>query len=465
MTDHIIEDAETDKPRQLWALDTESLKDWLAAQSASVRDWVEQQGFTASSGTHCVIPGDDGIAGALIGLGGQSDPWTGGNLGRDLPHGTYSLANELPPDAATNLALAWELGGYVFDRYKVADQSKRIAKLIWPETADRERVIREAAGTNLCRTLINTPANDMGPADLAGALEALAGEFGATYQETAGDDLLDQNFPAIHAVGRAAAVAPRLADLTFGDAGAPKVTLVGKGVCFDTGGLDIKPANAMLMMKKDMGGAAHVAGMARILMAMNLNIRLRVLIPAVENSIAGNSMRPMDVVATRKGTSVEIGNTDAEGRVILADALWEAVSESPELIIDFATLTGAARIALGPELPALFCNNDDLADEILDSGSAIDDPLWRLPLWQGYRSHVDGKQADITNAPDNGQGGAITAALFLEHFVTPKEGKAPPWAHVDVMAWNNRARPGRPVGGEAMGMRAMTAMIESRFGP
>jgi len=303
----------------------------------------------------------------------------------------------------------------------------------------------------------------MGPGDLADAARTLGRAFKARVRVIEGDQLLKKNFPAIHAVGRASDRAPRLIDLTWGPANAPKVTLVGKGVCFDTGGLDIKTAAGMKFMKKDMGGAAHVLGIASVLMAAGARIRLRVLIPAVENSISGNAMRPLDIVATRRGTTVEIGNTDAEGRVILADALWDAVAEAPDLLIDFATLTGAARVALGTDLPALFCNDDKLAADITAAGQAVEDPLWRLPLWDGYRSMVEGSQADLTNSPEGGYAGAITAALFLEHFATPEKGKPVPWAHVDLMAWNLKSRPGRPMGGEAMGLRAMAAMILKRF--
>jgi leucyl aminopeptidase len=300
----------------------------------------------------------------------------------------------------------------------------------------------------------------MGPDGLAQAAQDLAIKHGAAIALTIGDELLTNNFPAIHAVGRAHDRAPRLIDLTWGSADAPKVTLVGKGVCFDTGGLDIKSAVGMKLMKKDMGGAAHVLGAADALMASGLNIRLRVLVPAVENSIAGNAMRPGDVVRTRTGLTIEIGNTDAEGRVILSDALAEAVAEKPEMIIDFATLTGSARVALGTELPALFCNNDDLANDLLAAGKDVTDPLWRMPLWAGYDNMIDGKVADINNAPEGGYGGSITAALFLQRFMDNDI----PWAHIDLMAWNLSAKPGRPEGGEAMGMRALVRYLQVRYG-
>lgn len=442
------------------------LKAWLAKQDARTRSWVAANGFKAKAGRHLIVPDEKGgIGRVVLGRGEPASMWDFGDLSRILPAGRYKLDGlDAKKDAAdaTAAALAWALGSYYFGRYKAGGGSG--AKLVWPASCDRAQVEREAKGTFLCRELINTPTNDMGPADLADAARALGRAFKARVRVIEGDQLLKKNFPAIHAVGRASDRAPRLIDLTWGPATAPKVTLVGKGVCFDTGGLDIKSAAGMKFMKKDMGGAAHVLGIAHVLMAAGAGIRLRVLIPAVENSISGNAMRPMDVVATRRGTTVEIANTDAEGRVILADALWEAVAESPELLIDFATLTGAARVALGTELPALFCNDEKLAGDILAAGTRLEDPLWRLPLWDGYRPMVDGSQADLTNSPDGGYAGAITAALFLEHFATPAKGRPVPWAHVDLMAWNLKSRPGRPMGGEAMGLRAVAAMILDRFG-
>lgn len=447
------------------AVTAQDLKAWLAKQDAPTRAWVTANGFTAAAGRHLVIPNaKGGVSRVVLGRGAPASMWDFGDLPQKLPAGRYKLDGmdaKKYAGQATAAALAWALGSYQFDRYKAG--AKAAAKLVWPAACDRAKVEREAKGTILCRDLINTPTNDMGPADLADAARALGRAFKARVRVIEGDQLLKQNFPAIHAVGRASDRAPRLIDLTWGPARAPKVTLVGKGVCFDTGGLDIKSAAGMKLMKKDMGGAAHVLGIAHVLMAAGANIRLRVLIPAVENSISGNAMRPMDIVATRRGTTVEIANTDAEGRVILADALWDAVAEAPDLLIDFATLTGAARVALGTDLPALFCNDDTLAADILAAGTGVEDPLWRLPLWDGYRAMVDGSQADLTNAPEGGYAGAITAALFLEHFATPEKGKPVPWAHVDLMAWNLKSRPGRPSGGEAMGLRAMAAMILKRF--
>ena len=337
-------------------------------------------------------------------------------------------------------ALGWALATYRFDRYR--KQRQDFASLAWPAPARRAAVERAANAIFLVRDLITTPAADMGPAELAHAVAAVAQRFGARCSVTEGDDLLQRGYPAVHAVGRASARAPRLIDLTWGDKDAPKVTLCGKGVCFDTGGLDIKTASGMKLMKKDMGGAAILLGLSQMIMDAALPIRLRLLIPAVENSISGDAVRPLDVIRTRKGLSVEIGNTDAEGRVVLADALAEAASERPAMVIDCATLTGAARVALGTELPALFCNDDALADRLLAAGQSTGDPLWRLPLWQPYRRYVDGKTADLNNAPEHAFAGAITAALFLAEFVEP----ACPWAHLDIMAWNTR-QPARPAGG------------------
>jgi leucyl aminopeptidase len=313
---------------------------------------------------------------------------------------------------------------------------------------------------SMARDLITTPSSDMGPAELAGAAQDLAKTHKARIRVIVGDDLLKQNYPMVHAVGRASSRAPRLIDLSWGKESDPKVTLVGKGVCFDTGGLDLKPASGMLMMKKDMGGAATVMAVAAMVMSAKLPVRLRLLVPAVENSVSGNAFRPMDVVPTRKGITVEIGNTDAEGRLILCDALHEGASEKPTMMVDCATLTGAARVALGTDLPALFCNDDALADDLLDAGKSVTDPMWRLPLFAGYRRLLDSKVADINNAPGVAFGGAITAALYLKEFVPDDV----PWAHFDMMAWNNSSRPGRPEGGEAQAARAIFAAIEKRVG-
>ena len=319
---------------------------------------------------------------------------------------------------------------------------------------------RAARATYLVRDLVNTPANDLGPAELAEAAAAVARGAGVRANIIVGDDLLAKNYPLVHAVGRASARPPRLVDFAWGTPDAPKVTLVGKGVCFDTGGLDLKPSSNMLLMKKDMGGAAVVLGLAQMIMDAGLKVRLRVLIPAVENSVSGNAYRPGDVLATRKGKTVELGNTDAEGRLILADALTEADGEEPSLLVDCATLTGAARVALGPDLPALFTPSDDLARDLLRHGDAQSDPLWRMPLHAPYRDYLDSKIADFNNAADTSFAGSITAALFLKEFVSRTQA----WAHIDLYAWNAKTRPGRPAGGEAMAMRALYALVAERYG-
>ncbi|MEK9752705.1 MAG: leucyl aminopeptidase family protein [Rhodospirillaceae bacterium] len=457
MSDTLIESASSAVP--ITPVAEAAFTQWIAEQPAALQGWTATTGFQGKAGTLSLVPGPEGaLARVLFGVPDKPTLWDWAPLAVDLPVGTYAIDGALPADQATDLALAWRIAQYRFDRYKSNDKGR--PSLVVPNGADVTHARRTARFTNMVRDLINTPAADMGPDSLAAAAEALAGEYGAECHVTVGDDLIRDNFPAIHAVGRAHDRAPRLIDIRWGDPSAPKVTLVGKGVCFDTGGLDIKAASGMKLMRKDMGGGAHVLGIAGMIMDSNLPVRLRVLVPAVENSIASNAMRPGDVVMTRKGLTIEIDNTDAEGRVILADALAEAASETPEMIVDFATLTGAARVALGTELPALFCNDDALATALLAAGQARTDPFWRMPLWPGYVKMVKGKFADLTNSPEGGYGGSITAALFLEHFVSP----AIPWAHIDLMAWNPSTRPGRPEGGEAMGLRAVYHAITERFG-
>ncbi len=432
--------------------------DWLNSESEAVRRWVTSTGFEAKPGSRSMIAGaDGGLERVLFGVSEAMTMWDWAVLPVGLPTGDYRL-DGLDENDNYNAALAWGLATYQFDRYREPQLAP--PRLAVGENGNMAEVRRVVEATALARDLINTPANDMGPDALAGAAEKLAAEHGADYMVIVGDDLLAQNYPAIHAVGRANDRAPRLIDLRWGDATAPKVTLVGKGVCFDSGGLDLKPASGMELMKKDMGGAAQVLAIAAMVMGAKLPVRLRVLIPAVENSVSANAMRPGDVLATRKGLSIEVGNTDAEGRVVLADALAEASSETPDLIVDFATLTGAARVALGTDLPALFANDDQLATDILGSGLAKDDPLWRMPLWTGYAGQIRGKVADVTNSTGSRFGGAITAALFLERFIDAEI----PWAHIDLMAWNLSARPGRPEGGEAMGVRAVFDVLARRYG-
>ncbi len=436
-----------------------ALDGWLDRQPEPLRRWVGDTRFTAEPGTACLLGGSDGgLERALVGIGEEGEIWDWAALPAKLPEAVFRIDGSLAPGDADNAALGWALATYRFGRYRKHQGS--FPTLAWPDGCDRAGVERAASATFLVRDLINTPAADMGPEELAAAARTLADGHGARFAVIVGDELQVRNYPAVHAVGRASSRAPRLIDIQWGDESNPRVTLVGKGVCFDSGGLDLKPAAGMKLMKKDMGGAAIMLGLARMVMSANLPVRLRVLIPAVENSVSGNALRPLDVIETRKGLTVEIGNTDAEGRVILADALAEAASEQPALLVDCATLTGAARVALGTELPALFTNDDTLAEALLAHGAATGDPLWRLPLWKPYRRHLDGKVADLTNAPDIAFAGAITAALFLAEFAKP----AKPWAHIDVMAWNTDSRPGRPEGGEAMGMRALYGLIRERFG-
>ena len=433
---------------------------WLKSQPRETQRWVESQDFTAGPGSHVSVPdGKGGVRRVVAGRGTGRQPWHYAYLPNALPVGRYALEGRPAAALADQVALGWAIGCYVFTRYKADDKAR--ASLVWPERADRPGVTATAEAVGMVRDLINTPANDMGPANLAAAARTLARRHKARLSVTTGQQLLARNYPTIHMVGRAAGrgAEPRLIDLVWGRASHPKVTLVGKGVCFDTGGLDLKSAAGMLEMKKDMGGAAHVLGLAHMIMAAGLPVRLRVLVPAVENSVAGNAMRPRDIVKTRKGLTVEIGNTDAEGRLVLCDALAEATREKPDMIVDYATLTGAARVALGADLPALFCNDHRLAEAILAAGEALEDPLWRMPLHQPYRDLIRSPIADLNNVSDGPLAGAITAALFLEHFVDSDT----PWAHIDLLAGNRADRPGRPRGGDAQAMRSMFQMIAQRF--
>jgi leucyl aminopeptidase len=439
----------------------DGLAGWLAGRPAHQRAWAERAGFKAEPGATLFLPDAQGQpAGVALGVEPPDHPdrglWAYAGLPEALPPGPYRIDAGLDRAAATNGALGWALGSYGFTRYK--PRKAELASLVWPAEADRGQVLRTAEATMLARDLINTPAADLGPAELAAAARGLAERHGATLSVITGDALLAENYPAIHAVGRASAKPPCLIDLRWGAAGDPKVTLVGKGVCFDSGGLDIKPSSGMKLMKKDMGGAATVLALASMVMAAGLKVRLRLLVPAVENMIAGNAMRPLDILPTRKGLTVEVGNTDAEGRLILCDALAEADTEQPALLIDCATLTGAARVALGPELPVAFTRQDALYDELARHGAAAADPLWRLPLWPGYRRLLDTKPADLSSTGDSPHAGAITAALFLAEFVS----SATNWLHLDMMAWNPRARPGRPEGGEPQALRALYGLVAAR---
>jgi leucyl aminopeptidase len=429
----------------------------IAEHHQASQPWISTIGFKGDPNTYCLVPGTDGDIGkVLVGKPDPVDMWTLGNLPLTLPAQTYHLADAWSAEMATKLWLGWRLGEYSFSQYKRKSQTAT-ATLTIPAGADANYVNTTVKAQYLVRDLVNTPAGDMGPEQLEKAMQTLADEHGANLRVICGDTLLTENFPLVHAVGRACSQAPRLLDLTWGNADAHRVTLVGKGVCFDTGGLNMKNAAGMRLMKKDMGGAANVLGVASMVMGLQLPVRLRVLVPAVENSLAGNAVHPLDVLPSRRGLTVEVGNTDAEGRLILADALWEAVSEEPEpgLVVDFATLTGAARIALGTELPACFANRPEMATALIDCGLAMDDPLWQLPLHQPYRPMLDSKVADLSNISNNSYGGSITAALFLQEFTRADI----PWIHIDLMAWNLRALPGRPEGGEAMGMRAVCELI------
>lgn len=455
---HLIDDDAGAAP--IFLLSTSGLAGWMVERSTAEKAWITAAAYDAAAGATLLVPdAEGGVAAVLVGIeetGGLPDLWALAGAPRALPVGRYRLGQSWPAPIAGDLALGWALGTYAFDRYKAPKRAA--ARLVWPADVDRPRVLAAFEALSLARDLINTPAGDLGPDELALAAGRLAARHDATCRVIRGEDLIAHNYPAVHAVGRASDKPPCLIDIAWGDANALKVTLVGKGVCFDSGGLDLKPSSNMLLMKKDMGGAAAVLATAHMVMAAKLPVRLRVLIPAVENMISGNAFRPLDVLSTRAGKSVEVGNTDAEGRLILADALTEAATDQPGLLIDCATLTGAARVALGPEVPAFFTRHDALADSLSRHGAAALDPLWRLPLWPGYRRLLDSKVADLHSTGESPQGGAITAALFLAEFVP----STIPWIHIDMMAWNNRARPGRPEGGEAQGARALFRLIEEQ---
>lgn len=454
------------KPKRVTPIDIVAEPDyekWRSAQSRTTRNWLKNLDFQVKPGAKAVLPNEDGKNTGLFILPEGRAPWPWSGLAQAMPPGTYELLEPFgrrhlaSTEIAGVAALGWAFAAYRFNRYKKSADKPR--NLVWPKAADRKAVVAALDATSLVRDLINTPAGDLGPPELGAAARSLARRHGAKINVIIGEQLLEKNYPTIHAVGRAADAAPRLIDMNWGRPGAPKVTLVGKGVCFDSGGLDLKSAAGMRYMKKDMGGAAHALGLASMIMEAKLPVRLRVLIAAVENAVAGNAFRPGDIVTTRKGITVEVGNTDAEGRLVLSDCLAEAAREKPEMILDFATLTGAARVALGAELPALFANDDRLAADIIAAGERTADPVWRLPLHDGYRGQLKSKIADLNNISPGGFGGAITAALFLEAFVET----GIPWAHFDLMAWNQSSRPGRPEGGEAMGMRAVYNMLETRF--
>ena len=440
----------------------DSFAKWRSSASKREADWVAASGFKGAAGKFVIIPGPKGEpASVLAGISAEPSPWDYAALSATLPKGTYHVAKEPGKTLATQVALGWALGKYRFKRFhSTASDTADDARLVWPTAADRADVESAASATFLARDLINTPASHMGPVELAASAKALANEHKAKIKITVGEALIKANYPMVHAVGRASSRPPRLIDITWGRANAPKVSLVGKGVCFDTGGLDIKPAGGMLQMKKDMGGSATALGLAKMIMDAKLDVRLRVLIPAVENSVSGDAYRPQDVLTSRKGITVEVGDTDAEGRLVLADALWEASSDKPDLLLDFATLTGAQRVACGTDLPSFFCHDDRIADDLHKAGERVSDPVWRLPLFKAYRSELDSPVADICSVGKSRTGGAIHAALFLEEFV----GENIPWIHVDFMGWTVSGKPGKPSGGEPQSMRAVFALIEQRFG-
>jgi leucyl aminopeptidase len=435
----------------------ETIKDALPAEG---RQFADANGFAAKPGKCLILPAADGaISQVIFGLEEENaksrDPFRPGALPGLLPAGTYRFANA--PHDARLAALAFALGSYRFARYRKVENPE--VRLVPPDGVDAAELARMADAAFLARDLINTPSNDMGPAELESAARDVAKRFGAKFGCIEGHEL-KQNFPLIHAVGMASTRAPRLIDFTWGDAAHPKVTLVGKGVCFDTGGLDLKPSSGMLIMKKDMGGAANALALAQMVMDAKLKVRLRVLIPAVENAVAGNAFRPLDIFKSRKGITVEIGNTDAEGRLILADALALADEEKPELLVDLGTLTGAARTALGPDLPPFYTNDETLAADVARLARQEHDPLWRMPLWPAYDSWLDSKVANITNAPSSPFAGSIICALFLQRFVEA----AKSWLHVDMYGWTPSAKPGRPEGGECQAARAIYKLLSERYG-
>ncbi|WP_045726825.1 M17 family metallopeptidase [Xanthomonas sp. GPE 39] len=441
-------------PLPLYVLEREHLAEWRSAQSPAWVAWMDTQQFMAAPGTVLLLPGADGVAAAVLGIGDRGDAYAYAHAPFALPAGsTWHLASALDADALAALHLGWGLGSYRYDRYK---QPARLpASLIATPQAEVLDLLQACVRV---RDWINTPTEHMGPEQLEAIAHAIAQDHGAQFESIVGDALLEQNFPTIHAVGRASHRAPRLLMLRWGEDTHPHVALIGKGVCFDTGGLDLKPADGMRHMKKDMGGAAHALALAGLVMAQRLPVRLTVLLPAVENAVGPNAFRPGDVIATRQGTTVEIDNTDAEGRLVLCDALAYASEQNPDTIVDFATLTGAARIALGPDLPALFCNDDALAQAWIEAGERHRDPVWRMPLWRPYLRYLSSSVADLANAGSR-MAGAVTAALYLERFVPARQS----WAHLDVYAWNDGERPGRPAGGEALALRSAYAMLKARY--
>lgn len=445
----------------LHVIDSTKLDDWLTGQDATVVSWVKANGFEGKLAETLLIPGPDGAP--LMALAGieTAEKRARGHFAlagaaRKLPEGTYEIASGLPDDIAETECLGWLMAEYRFDRYR-KKQIKRVG-LVPPAGVDAARIEIIAQAEAMIRDLTNTPTSDMGPDRLEAAARDLADTHNAKIDSIVGDDLITQNFPMVHAVGRASATPPRLIDMRWGTSG-PKLTLVGKGVCFDTGGLDIKPRAGMALMKKDMGGASQVLGLAHMIMALKLPVQLRVLIPAVENSISGNAFRPGDILKSRKGLTVEINNTDAEGRLVLADALALADEDKPDLIISMATLTGAARIALGSDIAPFFADDDGFSHSLSVAGAKVDDPVWRMPFHTAYETKIEPVIADLDNAPSGGFAGAITAALFLRRFVTET-----PYAHFDIFGWQSASAPGRPKGGVGQGVRALLETLPKHLG-
>ena len=461
----LLDPAESKDAIPLWLVTEMQLPTLLARLEGPGAVWLQGHGFQAERARVMTIPGPKGVvAAAVAGLGSLSDSaqlslWDAAACAERLPAGNYALATDLPAAVATQFALGWLLGCYRYGRFRSQPKPPNAARLVAPAGCDSNYAQAAAKAIGWSRDLVNTPANELGPAELAAAAAGLAGEFDGQCAVCEGA-ALRREYPLIHAVGQGSVRAPRLIDCRWPRAGAPRVTLVGKGVCFDTGGLDLKPSASMLLMKKDMGGAACALGLARLLLALKAPVQLRVIIAAVENSVGGAAYRPGDVWTSRKGLTVEIGNTDAEGRLVLADALADADAEQPDLLIDLATLTGAARTALGSDLPALFASRPALAESARAAGESVCDPLWPMPLWAGYDDELASRVADLNNVPAGTFAGAIIAALFLKRFVTA----TPDWLHVDLYAWNPKDRPGRPQGAEAQGLRALYALIREKFG-
>ena len=445
--------------RPIIPLTAESLPGWLKKQDRRTLNWVKAQSFDATPGTTLQVPDvNGGLSAILAGIDAVPHIWSLAHLPVIVPAGHYYIEAKWNTATFADTALGFALAQYQFGRYKKL--RSKILLLQVPKAVSVKELEAKVAAIKLVRDLINTPPNDMGPANLAKAAREVAKKTGAKFSEIVGDELLEKIYPAIHAVGRAGPEKPRFIELSYGKASHPLIVLVGKGVTFDTGGLDLKPYSAMKLMKKDMGGAAMVLGLAQLIIAMKLPVRLRVLIAAVENSVSSNAFRPQDVIQSRKGLTIEIGSTDAEGRLILADALAEGDRDKPALMIDVATLTGAARTALGTELPALYSNRDTIAHDLVKVGMQVNDPMWQLPLWPAYAKYVNSQIADVTNTPNYGFAGSITAALFLERFVSPTT----PWVHIDSYAWNAETAPGRPAGGEALCLRAVFEYLRERFG-